>query len=75
MIILESLIKKPVQSGISKGTMKPFTHKIRLKGWTTKELAKRWGLDIRTIQYTAAKPKQKDLDAIEGLPDKTKDKL
>ena len=40
------------------------------KGWTLLEVATRWGLSERQISRVAAAGKQRDIDAVNGLPDK-----
>ncbi len=45
------------------------------KGWLLEDIAKRWGISVRQMSRVANNPKQKDLDAVNGLPapDKSKD--
>ena len=40
------------------------------KGWMLKEIAERWGVTARQLSRTAQAPKQRDLDAVIGLPKK-----
>jgi hypothetical protein len=48
-------------------------HKLaKQKGWLLGEIAKRWGVGERQMSRLANKPKQKDLDAVSGLPEKIK---
>ena len=51
--------------------MKPLTVAIKLKGWTAKAVAERWGFSLRHMANICNKPTQKDWDAVEGLPNKT----
>jgi transcriptional regulator len=53
--------------------MYPFTEKIREKGWTNKEVAKRWEYTARWMSTISRNPKQRDWDALNGLPQKNKD--
>ncbi|MEW8437708.1 MAG: XRE family transcriptional regulator [Candidatus Thiodiazotropha taylori] len=46
----------------------PFHKKAKEKGWDLQDIAKRWGISIRQISRVANSPKQKDLDAVSGLP-------
>jgi len=48
--------------------MNNFTSKAKAKGWPMKAIAERWGVTPRRMSQMAAEPKQKDLDALEGLP-------
>ena|GEM_PF-2767579 len=48
--------------------LKPFTEKAKAKGWKNKELAERWGVSPRQISNVSAAPKQKDWDALAGVP-------
>lgn len=52
--------------------MTDFVKKLRVKGWTAQELAKRWGVTPRRISQIGNNPTQKDLDALAGLPDRKK---
>lgn len=46
-------------------------HKVaREKGWILVDIGKRWNLGERQMSRLANNPKQKDLDAVAGLPDK-----
>ena len=49
--------------------MKPYTTAAKAKGWKLTELAERWGVTKRHMSNVAAKPKQRDWDALEGVPD------
>lgn len=40
------------------------------KGWQLKEIAERWEVTPRQLSRIANSPKQKDLDAVAGLPKK-----
>lgn len=42
------------------------------KGWTFEEIAQRWELSARQVSRIAAAPKQRDLDALNGLKPKPK---
>jgi len=48
--------------------MNDFTEKAKAKGWRMKAIAERWGVSPRRMSQIAAEPKQKDWDAINGLP-------
>jgi hypothetical protein len=52
----------------------PFHKKAKEKGWDLQDIAERWGISIRQMSRVANSPKQKDLDAVNGLPnpDKTR---
>ncbi|WP_338854203.1 hypothetical protein WE348_23205 (plasmid) [Alteromonas macleodii] len=39
------------------------------KGWKFEEIAKRWGKSERQISRIAAKGEQRDIDAVNGLPE------
>ena len=52
--------------------MTNFLRNIKAKGWTSKEVAKRWGITPRQMSNVSASPKVKDFDAVEGLPTKLK---
>lgn len=52
----------------------PFHKKAKEKGWDLQDIAKRWGISIRQISRVANNPKQKDLDAVNGLPGPTRKK-
>ena len=46
-------------------------HKIaEEKGWLLQDIAKRWGVTPRQMSRVANSPKQKDIDAVTGLPKK-----
>jgi hypothetical protein len=45
-----------------------FHKKAKEKGWDLQDIAKRWGISIRQMSRVANSPKQKDLDAVNGLP-------
>jgi len=40
------------------------------KGWTFSEIGDRWSLSERQVSRIAKNPKQRDLDALQGLPKK-----
>ncbi|MCU8008983.1 hypothetical protein L5M38_22195 [Shewanella sp. SM101] len=40
------------------------------KGWNFEDIGKRWGLSERQMSRVAKAAKQRDLDALNGLPDK-----
>lgn len=42
------------------------------RGWTFEEIAKRWGISERQMSRVAASGKQRDIDAVTGLPLKSK---
>lgn len=42
------------------------------KGWTLVEIAKRWGKSERQLSRIAKAAEQRDMDAVNGLPDKNK---
>ncbi|WP_370059977.1 hypothetical protein [Neptunomonas phycophila] len=42
------------------------------RGWTFEEIAKRWGISERQMSRVAAAGKQRDIDAVTGLPIKHK---
>ena len=52
--------------------MTPFVKALRLKGWSAKQVAERWGMLPRQLSRIAKEPKQIHLDALAGLPDLTK---
>jgi hypothetical protein len=37
--------------------------------WLLEDIAERWGISIRQMSRVANNPKQKDLDAVNGLPE------
>lgn len=39
------------------------------RGWLLEDIADRWGISVRQMSRVANNPKQKDLDAVRGLPD------
>ena len=42
------------------------------KGWKFEDIAKRWGKSERQLSRIAKAGEQRDLDAVNGLPDKSK---
>jgi DNA-binding Xre family transcriptional regulator len=40
------------------------------KGWKFEDIAKRWGISERQMSRVASAGKQRDIDAINGMPDK-----
>lgn len=48
---------------------KPFKLIARKKGWLLEDIAERWGISVRQMSRIANNPKQKDLDAVSGLPE------
>lgn len=42
------------------------------RGWKFSELAERWGLSERQLSRIARAGKQRDIDAVNGLPNKQK---
>lgn len=48
--------------------MNEFTEQAKVKGWSMKAIAERWGVTPRRMSQIAADPKQKDWDALTGLP-------
>lgn len=54
--------------------MTDFVKALNRKGWSAKNVAKRWGVLPRQISRVGKNPKQKDWDALEGLPDKSREK-
>lgn len=44
------------------------------KGWNFEDIALRWGLSERQMSRVAKAGKQRDIDAVNGLPDKLLDK-
>lgn len=44
------------------------------KGWTFEEISKRWNKSERQLSRIAKAGKPRDLDAVNGLPDKNKSK-
>jgi len=53
--------------------MTDYVKALRTKGWSAKKVAERWGLLPRQISRIGNNPKQIHLDALEGLPDLSKD--
>jgi hypothetical protein len=52
--------------------MHALTEAMRAKGYTAREVAKRWGYkQPHSLSLVAKNPGQKDWDAVAGLPDKT----
>lgn len=47
-----------------------FHEEAEKKGWQLKEIAERWDVTPRQLSRVANSPKQKDLDAVTGLPKK-----
>ena len=47
-----------------------FQRLANAKGWTLLEVAERWELSERQISRIASAAKQRDLDAVNGLPKK-----
>lgn len=71
-------IRHRVNNGlIKKNGAKTMEHKkvtkvkkqIKKKGWTTAELADRWGYSQRRIQQLVSQPTQLFTDAVSSLPD------
>jgi len=52
--------------------MTRFVKALRQKGWIAKDVAKRWGLLPRQLSRIGKRPKQIHLDALAGLPDRSK---
>jgi hypothetical protein len=53
--------------------MHDFTRQAKAKGWTNKAIGHRWGgLTGRQMSNISANPKQKDWDALSGLPNLSK---
>jgi len=50
--------------------MTDYVKELRGKGWTAKEVAKRWGVSPRQISNIGKNPTRKDWDALAGLPDR-----
>jgi hypothetical protein len=48
------------------------TEAIKAKGWKSKDVAARWGILPHSLSIVARNPKQKDWDAVAGLPLKGK---
>lgn len=50
-------------------------HEIaRQKGWLLEDIADRWGISVRQMSRVANNPKQRDLDAVSGLPKRSGNK-
>lgn len=49
---------------------KIFHQAAKERGWLLEEVAARWGISIRQMSRVANNPKRRDLDAVNGLPDK-----
>ena len=52
-----------------------FTIEARRRGWKMREIADRWGVSRRQLGNTAKSPKQRDWDALAGLPDRNAGQL
>jgi len=52
--------------------MTDFVKALRQKGWSAKEVAERWCLLPRQLSRIGKSPKQIHLDALAGLPDRSK---
>jgi transcriptional regulator len=50
--------------------MTDFVKALRLKGWSAQQVAKRWGVTPRRISQIGKNPRQKDWDALNGLPER-----
>ncbi len=50
-----------------------FTKILKEKGWRLKDVAARWGIQPRQMSNVAKSPKQRDWDAVAGLPLKGQD--
>jgi len=48
--------------------MTKFVKALRIKGWSAKRVAERWGMLPRQLSRIAKEPKQIHLDALAGLP-------
>ncbi|MGL6262110.1 hypothetical protein [Vibrio sp. WXL210] len=49
-----------------------FQRLANAKGWTFVEIGKRWGKSERQLSRIAKAGEQRDLDAVNGLPNKNK---
>ncbi len=49
-------------------TVNKYTEQAKAKGWSMKAIGERWGVSQRQVSNIAKNPKQKDWDALEGLP-------
>jgi len=45
-----------------------YSKALRAKGWTAGAVAARWGMTKKGVDRIAAHPKQRDWDALNGLP-------
>ena len=61
-------VTAPQQIAQTERTMNEFTKQAKAKGWPMKAIAERWGVSPRRMSQIAAEPKQKDWDALNGLP-------
>lgn len=52
--------------------MTAFVKEMHRKGWTAREVAKRWGITPMRISQIGRSPSQRDWDAVAGLPDRHK---
>jgi len=52
--------------------MTGFVKALRQKGWSAQEVAERWGMLPRQLSKIGNSPKQIHLDALAGLPDRSK---
>ena len=57
-----------MSSGKEEPNKTPFHKTAEKKGWQLKDIAERWGVTPRQLSRVANAPKQKDLDAVRGLP-------
>lgn len=48
-----------------------FQRLANAKGWNFEQIGNRWGLSERQMSRVARAGKQRDLDAVNGLPDKS----
>lgn len=51
-----------------------FHRMAKEKGWLLESIADRWGVSVRQMSRIANNPKQRDLDAVNGLPKPCKTK-
>lgn len=49
-----------------------YSKALRSKGWTAAAVAERWGLSRQGVSKIASQPTQRDWDALNGLPERTK---
>ena len=54
--------------------MTEFVKALRLKGWSAQEVAERWNMLPRQLSKIGNRPKKIHLDALAGLPDRSKKK-